>query len=82
MAKHLMDGKVDTKVFEAVIAHITEHYNQALHQGIPKDKLKAVSDLVKKAGPALAQLKTLDQQAMQLSAATQRHNAEGPQLTQ
>jgi hypothetical protein len=82
MAKHLMDGKVDTKVFEAVIAHITEHYNQALHQGIPKDKLKAVADLVKKAGPALAQLKTLDQQAMQLSAATQRHNAEGPQLTQ
>lgn len=76
MAQHLMDGKTDTNAFEAVLAHITEHFNQALSHGVPKEKLQPVADLVKQAGPALAKLKELDAQAEQLAAQSQLHDAD------
>lgn len=78
MAQHLMDGKTETPAFEAVLAHITEHFNQALSHGGPKEKLAPIAALVKQAGPMLAKLKELDAQAEQLSAQTQEHDQEMP----
>ena len=79
MASNLMQGNTNTQAFEAVLAHITEHYNRALEQGVPKEKLKEVADLVKKAGPTLAKLKELDQQAGNLAQQSQQHDAEALQ---
>lgn len=78
LAEAVMGGQADTAAFEAMVAHITEHYNQALQTGVPKEQLKDVGEFVKKAGPALAQLKEMDAQAQQLAAESQAHDAEGP----
>jgi hypothetical protein len=80
MAGALMQGQTHTGAFEAVIAHVTEHYNRALQQGVPKEKLAQVADLVKKAGPALAQLKQLDQQAQNVAQVSQQHDQESQQI--
>lgn len=77
-AQAVMTGQADTTALEALLGHISEHYNHALQQGIPKEKLKEVADLVKQAGAAIAQLKELDAQAAQLSQASQAHDAEEP----
>jgi hypothetical protein len=66
-AQHIQDGQMTTEVLEAMFGHINEHYNNAIQQGIPKEKLKDVAELVSKMGPALAQLKQHDAQAAQLS---------------
>lgn len=76
MAGALMQGQTHTGAFEATIAHVTEHFNRAIQQGVPQEKLKEVADLVKKAGPALAQLKQLDQQAHNVSQAAAQHDQE------
>lgn len=75
----IMQGQADTVALESVMAHITEHYNRALEQGVPKEKLKPVADIVKKAGEVLAQLKSLDQEAQQLQAEGQMEQPEIPQ---
>jgi hypothetical protein len=67
MAQQLMQGGADTAVLEAVLAHITEHYNRAVEQKVAtKEQLAPIAQLVKKAGQAIAELKALDQQAAQL----------------
>jgi predicted ribonuclease toxin of YeeF-YezG toxin-antitoxin module len=53
-----------------------EHYNRALEQGVPKDKLKPVADLVNNAAKAIEQLKQLDQQAADLQQQSSQHDAE------
>ena len=65
-ASAIMTGGAETAALEAILAHITEHYNRAVEQGAPKDKLQQVADLVKNTGKVLAELKSLDEQAMQL----------------
>jgi hypothetical protein len=71
-AMAIMQGAADTVSLEAILAHVTEHFNRATEQGVPKEKLKPVADLVKNAGKVLAQLKSLDQEAEQLSQQSQQ----------
>jgi hypothetical protein len=80
MAGALMQGQTHTGAFEAVIGHITEHFARAQEQGVPEEKLKPVAELIKKAGPALAQLKQLDQQAANVAQASQQHDAESQSI--
>lgn len=83
MAQHIQDGQMTTDSLEAVFAHINEHYNQAIHQGVKKDDptMQTVGELVKKMGPALAQLKQHDAAAAQLAQAhdAMAQGAPGPQ---
>lgn len=66
LAGSVLQGKAGTAQFEAVMNHVSEHYNLALQHGAKKDALKQVADLVKKSGPVLAQLKAIDTQAQEL----------------
>lgn len=69
MGGQLAQGQFSTASLEAIVAHINEHYTQALQQGVKKEKLQEVAAFLKKAGPELAKLKMIDQQAQQLSQA-------------
>lgn len=68
IAGAVMQGQAETTALEAVLGHVTEHYNRALEQGTPKDHpvMKQAEEIVKNAGKALAELKALDQQAAAL----------------
>jgi len=70
-ASAIMQGAAETSALEAIIAHLVEHYNRSLEQGVPKDKLTQVADIVKNAGKVLAELKSLDEQAGQLQQESQ-----------
>jgi hypothetical protein len=63
VAGQISQGSMPTQALEAFIAHIHEHYNQALAMGVPKEKLASIAEFVKKAGPALAQLAQVDSSA-------------------
>ena len=63
LAGQIGQGAMPTQALEAFIAHIHEHYNQAIAQGVPKEKLAAIAEFLKNAGAALAQLAQIDQQA-------------------
>lgn len=76
LASAIMQGQAETEQLESLIVHITEHYNRALEQGAPKEKLKPVADLVKKAGQAIAQMKQLDQEAAGVAQQSQQLEAE------
>jgi hypothetical protein len=60
----ISQGNADTSVLEAMVAHINEHYTLALQQGTPAKTLAPVAAFLAKAGPAINDLKSLDQQAM------------------
>lgn len=79
-AGQMMQGGSNTQIFEAVMAHVTEHFNFAQQQGVPKDQLKEVANLVNKAGPIIAKLKQLDAQAQQLQAESAAHDQESQQI--
>jgi len=68
MASAVLQGQSNSSAFEVIIQHISSHYDIALQSGVSKEVLKPVADLVKKAGPVLAQLKELDAQADELAA--------------
>lgn len=76
VASAIMQGGAETSALEAILAHLIEHYNRALEQGVPKEKLKSAADIVKNAGKVLAELKALDEQAGQLSQESQMQDAE------
>lgn len=40
VAQAVMQGSQPTETLEAVLAHVTEHYNFALQQGVPKENLR------------------------------------------
>lgn len=80
-AQHMMDGQSHTGIFEAIVAHINEHANIWESQGAPKDKIKPILDFLKKAGPAIAQLKEHDAQAAQIQQQSMAHDAQGHQIT-
>jgi hypothetical protein len=66
VASAIMQGGAETSALEAILAHVTEHYNRALEQGVPKESLQEAGNLVKNAGKVLAEMKQLDEQAAQL----------------
>jgi len=72
----IMAGQVGSAVFEVVVAHIGEHYNRAVEQGADKKKLKPVADFLKKALPAIEQMKAMDAQAQQISESSAAHDDE------
>jgi len=76
LASAIMQGQAETAQLEPIIAHVTDHFNRATEQGVPKGQLKAISDFVKNAGKTLAQLKQLDEEAASLSQESQAHDAE------
>lgn len=76
LAAAIMQGQAETEQLEPILAHITEHYNRALEQGVPKEKLKPVADLVKKSAAVLEQLKQIDQEAAAVAQQSQLLDAE------
>jgi len=76
LASAIMQGQAETAQLEPIVAHITEHYNRAVEQGVPKEQLKLIADFVKNAGKTLAQLKQLDEEAASLSQESQAHDEE------
>lgn len=78
----IMQGEADTSLFEIMVAHITEHVNNAKQQGVPKEVLGPFEDFVSKAGPAIGKMKELDAQAEQLQAQTQQTDAENQAILQ
>ena len=78
----MMKGGTDTQTFEAIVAHIAEHASRAQEQGVPKEQLQPVLDFLKKAGPAIAQLKQLDAQAQATAAASAQHDQENLAISQ
>jgi len=69
--QHISQGQISTDVLVAMVAHVNEHYTQALKQGVKADQLTEVSQFLAKAGPAIANLKALDAQAAQHARAGQ-----------
>lgn len=76
VAQAIIQGNTGTAVLEAVLAHLREHYQYAIQQGIPKEKLASVAELVKNSGKALSEMKALDQQAEQVSTESAQFDAE------
>lgn len=76
----MLQGGSNTQAFEALVAHINEHFNRATEQGVPKKQLEQVAEFLKKAADALAQLKALDQQAQQVAQASDLHDQEGQSI--
>jgi hypothetical protein len=62
----ILQGGGNTQMFEAVVAHIAEHYSRAEEQGVDKKLLKPIKDFLDKALPALQQMKQLDAQHQEL----------------
>lgn len=71
LAEAVMGGQANSASFEVVIQHLTAHYDIALQSGVSKEVLKPVADLVKQAGPVIAKLKALDEQAAELTTEAQ-----------
>jgi hypothetical protein len=69
LAGQMSSGQFGTPSLEAVIAHINEHYNNAIQQGVKPEALAQIKEFLAKAGKALAQLQAHDQAAQQLSQA-------------
>lgn len=69
MAQQLMQGQFSTQQFEQVLAHINEHYNNAVHQGVKKDVLAPIAAFVKKIGDTISKLQQHDQAASQIQQA-------------
>lgn len=78
LAGAVLQGKVGTPEFEAVMKHLEEHYNFALQHGIKKENLKPIAELVKKSGAVLAQLHAIDEQAQALVAPPQEMSGQLP----
>ncbi len=76
----MMQGGTDTQTFEAIVAHIAEHFARAQEQGVPKDQLKPIEDFLKQAGPAIAKLKQIDAAAQQTAAMSQQHDQENQMI--
>lgn len=72
MGAQMLQGTSQLPEMQAVLAHITEHYQQAVQQGIKPDMLKEVQQFVQKIGPALAQLQQIEQQKAALAQQAQQ----------
>lgn len=72
----LQGGQTGTAVFEAVVAHINEHFQQATQAGAPKEFLAPIKVFLDKAIPMIAELHKLDEGAQQVQQASQAHDEE------
>ena len=72
MGAQVMQGSIDLGALEAVLAHVNEHYQQAVQQGVKKELLAEVAQFVQKIGPHLAQLKQIEQQKQALALQSQQ----------
>ena len=80
LGSQMMQGQFQLPVLEAVLAHVNEHYQQALLQGTKKDVpiMQATGEFVKKIGPALQKLQQIEQQKQQLAQQAQQFDQNGP----
>jgi hypothetical protein len=78
-AAGMMQGQFQLPVLEAMLAHINEHYQQAILQGTKKETLAEVASFVKKIGPALQKLQQIEQQKQQLAQSAQQPPQANPQ---
>lgn len=72
----LMQGQAGTAIFEAVVAHINEHFQQAQQAGAPKEFLSPIKTFLDKALKTIGELKQLDAAAEEVGAASQAHDEE------
>lgn len=79
MGAHVMQGSIPLPALQAVLAHVTEHYQQAIEGGAKKETLAEVAQFVQKIGPALAQLQQIEQQKQALMQQQQDMQAQNPQ---
>lgn len=80
IAGAVMQGQGNTKQLEACGAHVVEHFNHAIEQGIKKETMPDVADFVKKFPQMLQKLNELDQQAAQLHAQVGQHDAQSASI--
>lgn len=68
-ADQLAQGQIPTAIFEAMVAHVTEHYTRADESGLTENDgvLEEVKNFIKQAPKILGKLRELDQQAAQLA---------------
>lgn len=71
VGEQILQGNANTTAFEAVIQHLSDHYLHAQQSGVKSEELKAVKSLIDKAGPIIAKLKDLDQQAQEMATEAQ-----------
>lgn len=71
----IAQGQMDTGVLQAMVAHINEHYTQAVQQGVKKEMIAQVYNFLKKAQEQLAKLAQVDQQAQQIQQSHALHAA-------
>ena len=85
MAAALQQGQTGTAVFEAAVAHLQEHSQQAAAAGGNKEFWKPIDKFLKDANKTLGQLKALDAEAEQLAGESAAYDeelaAEGAQPT-
>lgn len=72
----MQQGQAGTAIFEAVVAHVNEHFQQAQLQGAPKEFLSPIKMFLDKAIPAITELHKLDAGAEQVGQASQLHDQE------
>jgi hypothetical protein len=68
IAGGMSQGQFTTDVLETVVAHMQEHFTQAMKQGGDKEALAPIKEFLDKAAKELGSLKEIDQQAQQVSA--------------
>jgi hypothetical protein len=78
VASQTMQGHFATDVLEAFVAHINEHYQQAIARGAKPKTLATIAEFLKKAGPAIAQLHQHDALAAEVSQGAQAVNGGPP----
>jgi hypothetical protein len=72
MAAQVSSGSIGLPEFKALLAHLNEHYNQAIQQGVKKEALAQVGELVGKLSKALPQLEQIEQQKQALAQQAQQ----------
>lgn len=72
----LQQGTTGTAIFEAMVAHLAEHYAQASAAGAPKEFLKQTKKFLDQANKTIGQLKQLDDEAEALAGESAQHDAE------
>lgn len=78
LGAQMMSGQFQLPVLEAVLAHVNEHYQMALQQGVKKEVLAEVAAFVKKIGPALQKLQQIEQQKAALAQQATAVDQTGP----
>lgn len=76
MAGALQQGQTGTATFEAAVAHLQEHSQQAAAAGGNRDFWKPIDKFLKDAAKTIGQLKSLDSEAEALAGESAAHDEE------